>query len=252
MPSLSVYDKKLDYSYALGLFPAIEALSKRPQLVRRVLVGAQLEEGEALQQLRSLCTRHRIRMEEAGRLLERLSRKENCFAAAVFAKQDDILEAQTRHLVLHHPADKGNLGTILRTALGFDFLDIAIITPGADHFDPHVVRASMGAMFSLRIAHFDTMEAYCAAYGGRALYPFMLQGTQTPQAAARQAAVPYSLIMGNEGSGLPDNFQSLGQAVRIDQSPAIDSLNVAVAAAVGMYTFRQAEKECLPAAPMER
>lgn len=48
-----------------------------------------------------------------------------------------------RHVVLHNPSDVGNVGTILRSALGFGFRDVAIIRPGVDPFDPRVLRASM-------------------------------------------------------------------------------------------------------------
>lgn len=64
------------------------------------------------------------------------------------------------HVVLHHISDAGNLGTILRSALGFGYKDIAIIRPATDPFDPHTVRASMGAIFSLRIREYETMDEY--------------------------------------------------------------------------------------------
>ena len=54
----------------------------------------------------------------------------------------------------------GNLGTILRSCLGFGMKDIAIIKPGVDIFDPKVVRASMGSIFSLNISYFNSFEDY--------------------------------------------------------------------------------------------
>jgi len=47
------------------------------------------------------------------------------------------------------------------------------------------------------------------------------------------------LIFGNEGAGLPAEFSQLGQPVRIPHSNDIDSLNLSVAAAIGMYAFRK-------------
>ena len=37
MPSLEAYGRGLDYSYAPGLFPSLEAMTKRPEIVRRLL-----------------------------------------------------------------------------------------------------------------------------------------------------------------------------------------------------------------------
>lgn len=52
------------------------------------------------------------------------------------------------HVVLVNPGILGNMGTIIRTMLGFNYTNLAIIRPG-DVFDPRVVRASMGALFNI-------------------------------------------------------------------------------------------------------
>ena len=170
MPSLESYSRSLDYSYALGLFPASELMRKRPELAKRLLVSSKAENSEGLQALRQLCAKHHVREENADRVLSRISGKENCFAALVFDKFQGEL-TNGNHLVLHHPSDKGNLGTMLRTALGFGYTDIAIIRPAADAFDPHVVRASMGAIFGLNVRYYDDFEQYRGEFPEHALYP---------------------------------------------------------------------------------
>ena len=47
----------------------------------------------------------------------------------------------------------------------------------------------------------------------------------------------YSLIFGNEGSGLPAEFAAAGQAVRIESNDRVDSLNLGIAAGIGIYQF---------------
>ena len=47
----------------------------------------------------------------------------------------------------------------------------------------------------------------------------------------------WTLIFGNEGSGLPPEFSRLGQPVRIPSSNKVDSLNLSIAAAIGIYAF---------------
>lgn len=239
MPALESYHRGLDYSYAPGLFPSMEALLKRPELVRRLLISSQIDREGALPKLERLCAQNAIRMEEADRALRRIVGKENTYAAAVFEKRESPLDGKARHLVLHQVSDRGNLGTMLRTALGFGYLDIAIIGPAADPYDPQVVRASMGALFSLRLACYDSFDAYHEQFPDLQLYPFMLDASLPLTEAARKAQMPHALIMGNEGSGLPESFSKLGQPVRIPHSGAIDSLNLAVAAAIGMYAFSE-------------
>ena len=151
MPSLEAYRSELDYSYAPGIFPSMECLLARPEDVRRLLVHSSAAGREGIGKLTALAQEHRIRIEEADRALGRISGKENCYAAAVFGKFSDALRADRPHVVLHNPSDSGNVGTILRTALGLGMEDVALIRPCADVFDPRTVRASMGSLFRLRV-----------------------------------------------------------------------------------------------------
>ena len=126
---------------------------------------------------------------------------------------------------------------MLRTALGFGYRDIAVIRPAADAFDPHVVRASMGAIFGLNLRYYDDFEQYRLEFPANMCYPFMLDASVPLAEAAAGRKEPFALIMGNEGSGLPAAFARLGQPVRIPHNGEIDSLNLSVAAAIGMYAF---------------
>ena len=237
MPSLQAYDAKLDYSYAPGVFPSMECLLNQPEAVRRLLVHSQSQDSEGVQKLMALCQEKHIRVEVADKALSRISGKENCFAAAVFKKRQGLLEADAPHVVLHNPSDFGNLGTILRTCLGFGVKSLAIIRPAADVFDPRVIRASMGAMFSLNVKVYDAFEAYRQEFPAHALYPFMLNGSCSLEEAAAAIRKPFALVFGNEGRGLPAEFAQMGRAVRIPHSNQIDSLNLSIAAAIGVYTF---------------
>ena len=238
MPSLEAYRTELDYSYAPGIFPSMEALLARPERVRRILVHSAAEGREGIGKLTALAGEHRIRVEEADRALGRISGKENCYAAAVFGKFTDTLRGDRPHVVLHNPGDAGNVGTILRTALGLGMEDAALIRPCVDVFDPRVVRASMGSLFRLRVRVYDTFEAYRAEFPDRALYPFMLDAS-VPLGEIKDIPEVYSLIFGNEGSGLPPEFAGMGQSVRIESNDKVDSLNLGIAAAIGIYMFRK-------------
>ena len=242
MPSLSAYCAELDYAYAPGIFPAMECLLHCPQRVRRVLLHSRAEGHEGAQRLVALAEEHHIRVEIADRALQRISGKENCFAAAVFAKEQAELKPAAPHVVLHNPSDCGNIGTILRTCLGFEVEDVALIRPCADLYDPKTVRASMGSLFQLRTAVFDSFEAYLQAHPDRPMYPFMLTGSRSLPDVLREDEISanWTLIFGNEGSGLPEAFSRIGQPVRIPSGLRVDSLNLSIAAAIGIYGFTQA------------
>lgn len=252
MPRLEAYHRDLPYSYAPGLYPCHALLSTRPGQARRLLVQTGSEGSEGVQSLIQKCAALGVRTETADRALERISRKENCHAALVFEKYSCTLDPSANHVVLHNPSDMGNLGTILRTCLGFSLCNLAIIRPAADVFDPRVVRASMGALFSVNVQQWDSFDAYRAAYPCHALYPFMLEASLPLAQARKQRAMPYALIFGNEATGLPTSFASAGTAVRIPHSDAIDSLNLAVAVSIAAYAFTQEDETGGPLLPCKR
>ena len=238
MPSLEGYRSHLDYSYAPGIFPAMECLLHRPEKVRRILVHSAAAGREGVGKLTAAAEERGIRVEEADRALARISGKDNCFAAAVFEKFSDSLADNRPHVVLHCPGDSGNVGTIIRTALGFGVEDLALIRPCVDLFDPKTVRASMGSLFGMRVHVYENFAEYRREFPAHQLYPFMLDAS-LPLGEVLRGELPetWSLVFGNEGSGLPAEFAGYGQPVRIESNEKVDSLNLAIAAGIAMYGF---------------
>lgn len=239
MPKLEPYSRKLSYSYALGIFPCMNLLEARPQAAQRLLVDPAGEGSEGVRKLIEKCDSLGVRVESAERVLRRESKKDNCMAGIVFEKYSDPLDPSANHIVLAQISDGGNLGSIVRSALGFGYKDVAVIRPCVDVFDPHVVRASMGAFFRLRLSVFDSFDEYRAAYPGRMIYPFMLDGAIELDRAVAEKKEPFTLVFGNEGAGLPSEYQTYGQSVLIPQSDEIDSLNLSNAVSIAAYTFRK-------------
>ncbi|HKP51979.1 MAG TPA: TrmH family RNA methyltransferase [Chloroflexia bacterium] len=229
---LKPYKKEFDYSYSFGVFPTVELVANRPQSVLKVLVSAKGEKNEGVRKLRESCRKRNIEFEVNDRLVERLSPKENSYAIGVFSKYEATLSAPGAHVILVNPGDMGNLGTIIRTMLGFGVADLALIRPAVDIFDPRVVRASMGAIFRANFQYFDSLQEYSQMFGHH-LYLFMTDGeVELKEANFRE---PFALVFGNESAGLPDEYRRLGASVSIRHSQAIDSLNLPVAVSIGLY-----------------
>lgn len=231
------YKKDFTHSYALGPFPAFELLKHRPRQAKACYFREDFTDRE---KLAALCARHGIPCLCSPKALERISQKEICYAAGVFEKYPGALRPKAPHVALVQPADMGNLGTIQRTLLGFGIRDLAIIGGGADRWNPKVIRASMGAAFRLEIQEFPDFPAYLDSYGqNREIFPFMLDGGEvlTPESCPRSAC--YTLVFGNEASGLPPEYKHWGKTLFIPQSLEVDSLNLSVAVAIGAYLFTQ-------------
>lgn len=231
------YKKEFSHSYALGPFPTFELLKHRPKQVRACYFREDFTDKEKLS---ALCARLNVPCLCSPKALERISQKEICYAAGEFEKYSGTLRREAPHVALVQPADMGNLGTIQRTLLGFGIRDLAIIGGGADRWHPKVIRASMGAAFRLEVQEFPDFPAYLDSFGqNRDIFPFMLDGGKvlTPESCPRTAR--YTLVFGNEASGLPAEYKHWGEALFIPQNLEVDSLNLSVATAVGVYLFTQ-------------
>ena len=225
------YKKGSDVTYALGATVAMEFLKYRPEAVEAVILHPQFRAQETIDKINEICgTKIPVSVEEKP--FNILSRKENCFVIAVLRKWADTL-LPGNHIVLVNPSNAGNLGTIMRSALGFGVTDMAIITPAVDRFDPKTIRASMGAAGRLRVALYDDYDSYRKEFPSNNEYPFMLDGSVLLQEFKIES--PFSLILGNEATGLPPEFKDRGQPVRIGHTDRIDSLNLPIAASIGLY-----------------
>ncbi|MBQ9120266.1 MAG: TrmH family RNA methyltransferase [Lachnospiraceae bacterium] len=232
--ALKPYKKAFDYSYTLGAFPTIELLKAKPEQVREVYVHSTFTDTAVLQEL---CGKHRIPLRTNDKVIARLSDKENVFVIGVFEKYEETLDASKSQIVLVNPSNMGNMGTILRTAVGFGIYDIAFISPAVDVFNPKVVRSSMGALFRLRHQYFDSYEEYRAANKEQEVFTFMLNAKR--QLTVEDCPKPkhFALVFGNEATGLPDSYLDAGTSIIIPQSPDVDSLNLTIAVGVGTFLF---------------
>jgi len=234
MKDLQVYKKDLDYSYALGAFGTFELLASHPELITQVIVHSEYKDKNRLQ---AACNKTAVSLVQNDRIFKRLSQKENCLVIAQFLKYACQLSDTKPHVVLVNPSDMGNLGTIIRTLVGIGIVDLAIITPAADYWNPKVIRASMGAIFRLHIETFASFAEYQKRNSSHIIYPFMLDGDIQLGINSIKHGKPYSLVFGNEATGLPEHFRDLGLSVQIPQSDMVDSLNLAVSVGIGAFWF---------------
>ena len=232
---ISRYRRDGAYSYTLGATLTFELLKMRSELVRRVFFSPDCEQSESIRAIAQRCGELGIAPEVSAKPFNVLSPKGNCYVIAEFEKFGSRLQPGS-HIVLVQPSDAGNIGTILRTAAGFGYRDIGIVRPAVDVFDPKAVRASMGALFHHRVEYFDDIDQYLARFGENERFAFMLTGSILLQ-DVQVPEKPHTLLFGNEATGLPDVYAQLCTAVRIPHSDAIDSLNLPIAAGIGMYTF---------------
>ncbi len=232
-PKIKRYQKEFTYSYAFGAYPVIELLKSHPESVLKVLFKEDSFKDGNIPVIQKECEKRNIHTQINNKLIDKISVKENTYVVGVFKKYASKIKEDENHIVLVNPSNTGNLGTILRTMLGFDFKNLAIIKPAVDIFDPLVVRASMGAVFSINFEYFNNIEEYVSKFSSHHLYPFMLNGKSSVENV--KFVEPYSIIHGNESKGLDEKYLELGESVYIPHSSSIDSLNLSIAAGISMW-----------------
>jgi TrmH family RNA methyltransferase len=155
-------------------------------------------------------------------------------------------------LALDTIQDPGNLGTLMRTALAAG-VEALWLADGADPHQPKVLRASAGAALALPLRRLSR-PALAAQLQRLAGEPLQLVATEPPPGGALPYwsldwCRPTVLLLGSEGAGLAPELLALAtQRVTIPHDPAVESLNVAVAAAP-LLLERRRQQACRPGPP---
>lgn len=142
-----------------------------------------------------------------------------------------------RVLMIDAVQDPGNVGTMIRTADAAG-IDAVILGKGsADAFNPKTVRSGQGSHFHIPIIKADLMEWVQACKDKE----IPIYGTSLDDSITFNHVKPqpeFALIMGNEGSGLsPELLEQTDMNLKIPLYGQAESLNVAVAAGILLYTL---------------
>ena len=180
-------------------------------------------------------------IEMSADLLAKITGKANPQAVAgVYAEFDTALPDIDRStakiwLVAQALRDPGNLGTMLRTGDAVGAGGLILLDDCADPFSVEAVRASMGAVFTQKIAQARWEEFLLWLRSGSGQLVAASLRNAVDYRSAPYAA-PCFLLVGNESRGLPEDYEAVCDLrVTIPMNGRADSLNAAVAAAVLAY-----------------
>ena len=147
--------------------------------------------------------------------------------------------------VLADLQDPGNVGTIIRTADAAG-AGVVILSPGsADPWAPKVVRSAAGSHFHIPIAAGIDLQQLAASARTEGWQVLAADGggdTSLPTMTTDERARPTLWLLGNEAHGLTDEqLQLADHRVSIPLYGQAESLNVAVAASIGLYASAVAQ-----------
>ena len=142
-----------------------------------------------------------------------------------------------RVLLAENMQDPGNVGTMIRTAAAFGFDGILLAGACADPWSPKAVRASMGAVFRLKVWERGDVREALEELRGENLPLFAAALSEDSEKAGSFRFPPrFALAVGNEGHGLSEAVLTAAEkGIRIPMAPGAEPLNAAAAAAVLMW-----------------
>ncbi len=146
---------------------------------------------------------------------------------------ESSLPAEERCVVLLEKIqDPGNLGTILRTAAAAG-VDALYLSKGcAEAWSPKVLRAAMGAHFSLPIFEHQPLEQICSRFP--TVIATNLEAQQSLYETDLRGKVAF--LFGNEGAGLSTALLNQASSnIKIPMPGEMESLNVAAATAICLF-----------------
>ncbi|HUW77828.1 MAG TPA: RNA methyltransferase [Candidatus Nanopelagicaceae bacterium] len=152
----------------------------------------------------------------------------------------EVLLANARRvLVLEGLVNHTNVGAIVRSAAAFGFDALLIDQYCADPLYRRSIRTSMGTIFSLPWTRLRNWPESANVIRNAGLSIVALTpDTSAPSISTVELPDRYALVLGTEGDGLrSDTINTADFLLRIPMNEGIDSLNVAVAAAVAMYAL---------------
>ncbi|CAA7035955.1 unnamed protein product [Microthlaspi erraticum] len=150
-----------------------------------------------------------------------------------------------RVLVLDSIQDPGNLGTLIRSAMAFNW-DGAFLLPGCcDPFNEKALRASRGASFQLPIvsgnwSHLKLLEneLQMKLLAGHPATTKPVSSKLSLAFAQSLAEKPLCLILGSEGLGLSEQSRKVCELVSIPMAGEFESLNVSVAGGIFLFMLQ--------------
>jgi len=179
---------------------------------------------------------------------EKISNRQGCDGLLGVAKQWDTSlsgiklkkDSPALVLIVDSIEKSGNLGALARTADSFGADAIIITNAVCDIFNPSVIRASQGAVFSIQIAVADVPE--CVEWlKANKIRSFGAHLKATKDLWSADFTTPSAIVMGSEKDGLGADWENaLDEKIIIPMSDGLsDSMNVNVAAAVCLYEAKR-------------
>ncbi|MFA6755193.1 MAG: RNA methyltransferase [Bacilli bacterium] len=141
---------------------------------------------------------------------------------------------------LDNVQDPGNFGTIIRSAIAFNFKNILVSENTVNKYNEKCIQASQGGIFSINIERIDCKILKKYKDDGYKIVVSLLDKTALKLTDfIDNKKEKYIFVFGNEGQGVSKEVISLADFKLYIPISNIDSLNVGIATSIVMYELSQ-------------
>lgn len=167
-------------------------------------------------------------------ILAKLAASKNPQGVVAVCKEKQSQNPSSNGVIyLDDVSDPGNLGTILRTALAFGYMDVILSENCVSPYNDKAISASQGAIFGLNLISGDAnLLKQMKENGYQLVATSLYDSVPLEEAAFKEHHV---ILLGNESRGLSPVLLSLADIRTRISISEIESLNVAVAAGIVLY-----------------
>lgn len=143
-----------------------------------------------------------------------------------------------RILILDNIQDPGNLGTIIRSSVAFNFTSVVLSLDTVSKYNNKVIRSTQGMLFNTNVISCDIKSLIKKLKDENyVIYATDVVGGVNVKNIKKPSK--FAIVMGNEGSGVSSDIKDLADCnLYIKMNKDCESLNVAVASSILMYEMQ--------------
>lgn len=164
-------------------------------------------------------------------IMEKISNQKSISKVAATVNFFEEKIENSNAIILDNVQDPGNLGTIIRSAVAFDFKNVFIGNNTVDIYNDKTIRASEGMIFNVNFKYLDLENSYdlLNSMNYTILGTDVVKGKNIKEFNKNKVAI----IIGNEGKGMNQNIKC-DDYIKINMKSSCESLNAGVSASILM------------------
>ena len=167
-------------------------------------------------------------------VMKKITNQKSVVEVCAICNKLDKKDITDKILILDTIQDPGNIGTLIRTAVSFNFNTI-VLENCADIYSSKVLRATQGAIFKLNIIDTNILEFIKKLDGYKVYGTSLKNGLPLKQI---EKADKLAIILGNEGNGVRNEILDKTDKNIFIEIENMESLNVGIAGGIIMYELK--------------